>query len=354
MAEPTGPSMIVATEALRPPKIRIGKIGGNFTLPRTIPLASLIAGGIGAFIGVLVALVLFGGALSALMYTTLIGAGVGVFSVTYSPLKGESLFKWAGLRIRTGRSSLPLEDGVLSLAVGICVIKSANLGEYRMFPGAVNIPPSAYDERGVPIDPEDLLDNILDSHGAAQSRFLGTDPNATSLSAAEGSPQRHWSMPSRLRPGGRDIQGASPLGTPRPLTPPPTSAPTPAAPAPARPATTPPTAAPERVEVAQPASPAAPAPELPPSFAPPTGPRVQAPATQDFNTASHADLDPAPSPMLTSAGPYSSSSDVSLEELFDETPSSPMPSSWTKVADAESKQDAPPPTADGWRLPGQG
>ena len=56
-----GPLMIVATEALSAPKVRVGHIGGNFTLPRTVPLTSLIAAAIGALLGLAVSLIIVPG-----------------------------------------------------------------------------------------------------------------------------------------------------------------------------------------------------------------------------------------------------------------------------------------------------
>ena len=159
-----GPLMIVATEALTPPKVRIGHIGGNFTLPRTVPLASLIAGACGALVGFLFALVVDPG-LTFMVFGIVIGGAAGVAAVTMSPLKGESLSRWLGLQLRTRRQRIKLEGDVVQLAVGIALLKSATVGEVRLTPGAVNVRPSQYDERGVAISQQDILRTVLDTAG---------------------------------------------------------------------------------------------------------------------------------------------------------------------------------------------
>jgi hypothetical protein len=158
--------MIVATEALSSPKVRVGHIGGNFTLPRTVPLASLIAGAVGALLGMGVSLIIVPG-LTPLLFCAVFGGALGVATVTLSPLKGESLSRWLGLQLKTRRQRIKLEGDVVQMSVGIALLKTATIGEVHIVPGALNVPPSQYDERGVPLEAQDILQSILESAGVA-------------------------------------------------------------------------------------------------------------------------------------------------------------------------------------------
>jgi hypothetical protein len=159
-----GPPMLVLTDALRRPKVRVGHIGGNLTLPRTLPLAALLVGAGGGVFGLLIGFVIIGG-VGPTLYATVLGAGAGVFIVTWSPLKGESLAKWFGLRVSTRRKILSVNGEPVQLAVGIARLGEVTTGDIRLKAGAVTIPPSQYDERGVPIDAELLFSKLLEDSG---------------------------------------------------------------------------------------------------------------------------------------------------------------------------------------------
>jgi hypothetical protein len=159
-----GPPMLILTNALKSPKVRVGHIGGNITLPRTIPLTSLLVGGGGAAFGILVGFAIIGG-VGPSVYCAVLGGAAGVGAVTWSPLKGESLLKWLGLRANTRRKALTMDGEPVQLAVGIARLGDVVTGNVHIVPGAVQIPPSQYDERGVPIDPEDLFHRLLASRG---------------------------------------------------------------------------------------------------------------------------------------------------------------------------------------------
>jgi hypothetical protein len=203
VAEQQGPPMIVATEALSSPKVRVGHIGGNFTLPRTIPLTSLIAGAVGAFVGLLLAVVVVPG-LEPMLFCAVLGGLGGVAVVTWSPLKGESLSRWLGLRFRQGRQRIHVESDVVQVAVGVALLKSATLGTVRIVPGAVNVPPSQYDERGAPIDPDDALRQMLEAQGLAEmaETVLSGALSLDDVDAAPAPPpfRRHRTRPSASIP----------------------------------------------------------------------------------------------------------------------------------------------------------
>jgi hypothetical protein len=165
--------MIVATDALRPPQIRIGHIAGNITLPRTIPLRTLLIGGGGALLGLSIGFIIGGGNLSFTMYGTATGAALGAFLVSWSPLKGESLGKWLGLKVLNSRRKIKLKGESVQLAVGIAVLTEATIGKVHLFPGAVNVPPSQYDERGVRLRASQIFDHMLDASGLAELDWVG-------------------------------------------------------------------------------------------------------------------------------------------------------------------------------------
>lgn len=147
---PKGPVMLVATEALRPPKLRIGKIGGNFTLPRTVPVLTLAASAGGAAVFGLLFAIVIDPTLASILYSCTIGAVFGAVLVTYSPLRGESLLRWLGLKYRSSKNKTRLVDGKpVRLAVGICYVPPPISGSVGVRPGSIPVRPGLFDERGV-------------------------------------------------------------------------------------------------------------------------------------------------------------------------------------------------------------
>lgn len=158
--ERRGPPMLILTDALKAPKIRIGHIGGKFTLPRTVPMATLLAGAGGAAVGLLFGFGILGGT-GPSVYSAVVCGAIGVFFVTWSPLKGESLIKWLGLRVKSKRQNLSVDGEPVQLAVGIAVVNEVILGRVRILAGAVSIPASQYDERGVHLHVDEIFDRLL-------------------------------------------------------------------------------------------------------------------------------------------------------------------------------------------------
>ena len=116
--------MLCCTKVLRPGLPRLGKLGNNIVLPRTVDLASLL-GGMGGFfvglpVGLLIARPLFGG--MGVLGAGMIGIVLGLGAVQWKPWKGEHLGRVAITRgvaaIRTrpavcpGSSRLPIFDEV--------------------------------------------------------------------------------------------------------------------------------------------------------------------------------------------------------------------------------------------------
>lgn len=149
---PKGPTMLVATEALQPPKLRIGKIGNNFTLPRTVSAVKLITGAVSALVAVGIFGSFTGYTLSAVMYSATIGAVLGVSAVSYSPLRDESLARWLGLKLKSRKGKTRTIRGKpVRLAVGVCYVEPSPRGPVQLVPGAIQVRAGTFDERGVRI-----------------------------------------------------------------------------------------------------------------------------------------------------------------------------------------------------------
>lgn len=155
MSEPqdpvTGPQMVVATPVMKRGPVRISQIGSDITLPRPVRAVALAAVVVGGLLGSFIGLVL--GGLSSIMYGALIFAAIGYGLVTFSPLQGESFLKWAELTWGTKRRANFTIDGQHArVSVGVCPVPRPSRDELVMLaPGAVRIPPSQYDHRGVRI-----------------------------------------------------------------------------------------------------------------------------------------------------------------------------------------------------------
>ena len=144
--EVQGPPMICATKILRPGGARIGKIAGNLTLPRTIPLNTAVASGIGIVVMLAFAAVFLSG-LQAYMYAAVVGGAAGYVITTYSPLKGESLLRWAGLTLKnTGR--MKYQGVPVVVAVGTAKAGRSSQTKVVIRRSSIPVSPGAVDQRG--------------------------------------------------------------------------------------------------------------------------------------------------------------------------------------------------------------
>ena len=144
-----GPIMIAATKIIKTPATRIGSLGPNVTLPRTIPLASLISGSIGVVVGVIVGAIL--GSVSSILVSGILFGALGVLTTTWSPVKGETLFQWLGVQTtnRIRQTKIRLGDDTVALYIGIARLHRVNNDRTRIAASAVTVYPRQYDERGV-------------------------------------------------------------------------------------------------------------------------------------------------------------------------------------------------------------
>lgn len=175
-----GPLMLAATSVLKPGPTRIAKIGGNVTLPRTVPVMSLVAGVVGASIVVLLATFTIGVGMRSVILGGAFGACVGVFFVTYSPMKGESMSKWLGLQVAARRGRLMVDGRLARVYVGVCPVPDVAAGLVHVVRGAVNVPEGSVDERGVFV--ADAHVGLLQRLGAVESSA------AVPVTVAEGMP----------------------------------------------------------------------------------------------------------------------------------------------------------------------
>jgi len=179
MSDPkNGPVMLVATEALRPPPLRIGKLGPNFTLPRTVPAIPLLVGGLTAIIFAVAFSLIIDPTIPSIMYSATIGGLVGTAAVSYSPLRGESLLRWFGLKYKSTRNRSRMVDGKpVRLAVGICYVSPPISGAVGIRPGSIPVRPGLFDDRGVRIrETRWVSEYTLQESAKPRSRKTSGDP----------------------------------------------------------------------------------------------------------------------------------------------------------------------------------
>jgi hypothetical protein len=214
-----GPLMLSATSVLRSKfsRTRVGRIGGNVTLPRPVEVGVLASAGGGFLFGLVVGLVVLGNLQYAFYLGALLGA-VGYFLYTFSPAKGETVVSYVSRNLEAARrSQLNFRGTRVRVAVGIAPMSAFTFGTtFRIFPGAVEVDPDGWDERGVPIRvrPDERL---LRPAGTPDPLFGPTRPL----------PDNTRSAPRRATTGRADDQVP-----PRPATRPEMTVPEPAVPQP--------------------------------------------------------------------------------------------------------------------------
>lgn len=150
--EVRGPTMLAATNMLKPPPPVIGGITKEVTLPRTVRLTTLAVVAGGAMLGFLGTVFIFGPGLRALIYGPMLGGAAGWAAANFSPLPGESLTRWLGLRLSTARTHGPVVEGrPVRLYVGIAPLLRTAAGTVRMLPGGVPVDAVDWDSRGYPL-----------------------------------------------------------------------------------------------------------------------------------------------------------------------------------------------------------
>lgn len=191
-----GPVMLAATNMLKPPPPVIGSLNKEITLPRTVKLTTLAGVAVGAVLGFVVGLVVFGASLEALMYGPTLGGALGWTAMNFSPLQGESLAKWLGLQLNsTRKQKLYVGGQQVRLYVGIAPLRRTAAGRIRMVGGGVPVDSVKWDERGVP-----------------QQEIPGAERFATAVRPTKG--RRKLTAAPHPSSGGRKLSGTrrSPSG----------------------------------------------------------------------------------------------------------------------------------------------
>jgi hypothetical protein len=143
-----GPPMLCATSVIKPGPVRIGRLSGDLTLPRTVPLVNLLLGAGGFLLGLVIGGGFFG--LRGAVYFGVLSGAAAVGAASYSPLKGESLLTWVGLKVLRLQANQTYRDGVrVRAAVGVCPVPALPAGMCSIHFGAASVNPDLYDERGV-------------------------------------------------------------------------------------------------------------------------------------------------------------------------------------------------------------
>lgn len=200
--------MIAATEILRPKGARVGHIG-NINLPRPILIKNLFAGAGGAMLGAMLGVIFSGvGGVGPVLWGAAFCGGLGVFIVTYSPLQGEPMWRWLALVFGFRRKKRLERDGKpVRPAIGIAPVVRVPDGWVRVRRGAVNVPPSQYDERGVLISEKN---RNLDRATSSRSFAAGSVP-ARPFPGSSSTPQPVAAqVADRSRPG-RPPRAPSPV-----------------------------------------------------------------------------------------------------------------------------------------------
>lgn len=170
--------MLVLTRAMKPGPTRVGKVAGNLSLPRSVELPTAVAVVSGAFTGMVLFMV-FGGGFMGAMYGMLLGGVIGWVAMNYSPLEGETLLRWVGLNVKSRQGQVLWQGHPVQVSIGICPIPPPIASEHLVLPGAVNVPPTQYDGRGVRISAKN---RNLDA--AASSAVWAPDDRGGGLAGA--------------------------------------------------------------------------------------------------------------------------------------------------------------------------
>lgn len=154
--DPVGPVMLVATNMLRAPATRIGRISKDIVLPRTIPLKGVIGGIVGLLLGLMLAVPF--GSLEAIVFGAIGGVAAGVAAVTLSPIQGESFLKWLGLSAANIQKKKVKINGMpAKVYIGIAPLSYTAEGKVLVKSGSVPVIPGTVDERGVIIPHSEAL-----------------------------------------------------------------------------------------------------------------------------------------------------------------------------------------------------
>ena len=139
--------MLCATPVLKPGRTRISRISNGITLPRTVEVVSLAAALIGAVLTTLFVL-FFTRSMTSIFAALAFGGAAGWLSTTWSPLKGESLAKWLGLKVSRSRNTKVVKGKRVNVFVGVAPVTRVSVGPARIRQSTVDIFPGSRDNDG--------------------------------------------------------------------------------------------------------------------------------------------------------------------------------------------------------------
>lgn len=146
-----GPVMIVATDVLKAPRARVGRLFGNVTLPRSVEVRTLAAGAVGTLVGLMIWLfpvgIPFRYSASSLIYTLMFSTALGVSTLYIQPFKGESLWRWVSLSVAASRER---KESAGNVYVGLAKVGRVAAGPVDVLSGCADVRAGEVDERGVP------------------------------------------------------------------------------------------------------------------------------------------------------------------------------------------------------------
>ena len=147
-----GPALVMTTQFLKKSPRRIALRTQSLAIPGTYELSKVIGAGVGLFAGLFlgVPLYLITGTWLALVVFATLGALGGIFIVSWSPLKGESILKWFVLHTAKRNQLISQGGGYARAYVGGAVVRRSLFKNAQMVKAYVEADPefSAPAKRG--------------------------------------------------------------------------------------------------------------------------------------------------------------------------------------------------------------
>ena len=129
-----GPALVFTTRFLRKGPRRIALRTQALAIPGTYELSQVIGAGVGIIIGLILGFPIFAvtGTWLAIVAMATIGSMAGIFMVSWSPLKGESIMKWFILHTAKRNSLIEQNGGFVRAYVGGTVVQRSLFREAQM------------------------------------------------------------------------------------------------------------------------------------------------------------------------------------------------------------------------------
>ena len=215
---PHGPALVFTTRYLRKGPRRISLRTYALAIPGTYQLSKVIGAGVGAIAGLILGFPVFAvtGTWLAIVALATIGAMGGIFAVSWSPLKGESVLKWFILHTAKRNSLIEQNGGFVRAYVGGAVVRRSLYREAQIVRAYVEASPVS---EAVPVQ--------VKAKSEAAPREKRQDRRKTKKGAAAPQGNQFDSVEARVRsslpPAPPSVPTSGPSTVPAP--PPPTMVP---------------------------------------------------------------------------------------------------------------------------------